>query len=152
MAKQTKGKRQRTIENKKSRFDYQGVDELEVGMVLTGQEIKSIRAGHMQLAGSYGRLLQGPKQPELWLVGAQIANTNEKQRTIKLLAHRSEIDRLIGAVQQKGYTLVPDRVYVTRGRAKLSLKVAKGRREFEKRSKLREKDINRDIERVVRGK
>lgn len=150
--KKAKTARKRTIDNRKARFTYESHDSLEVGMVLRGEEIKSIRSGHMQLPGSYGRILLGPKQPELWLVGAQIANTSEKQRSIKLLAHRSEINRLMGLIGQKGYTLIPSKVYIKNGRAKLLLSLAKGRKDFEKRAKMKERDINRDIARSLRQK
>jgi SsrA-binding protein len=145
--------RKKSIENKQSRFNYEAVDDLEVGIVLTGAEVKAIRAGHMQLAGSYGRILQGSGRNELWLVGAQITGiTGEKQRSLKLLAHRREIDRLLGLIGQKGYTLVPRRVYFTRGKAKLLLAISKGLKTHEKRSKLREKDINLDIARTLRNR
>ncbi len=145
--------RKKFIENKRARFDYQKVDELEVGMVLTGDEIKAIRKGHMQIAGSYGRILQGPKQPELWLVGATVAKAEgDKQRSIKLLAHRAQIARFIGLIGQKGFTLVPMKVYMKDNRAKLLLTLARGQKEYEKRSKLREKDMDRDISRTLRDK
>lgn len=145
--------RKKSIINKQSRFHFEQVDDLEVGMILTGQEVKAIRAGHMQLAGSYGRILQGPKRPELWLVGAQVTGiTGEKQRSIKLLAHRSEIDKVMGLIGQKGYTLVPSKVYFHHGKAKLLLNISKGLKVYEKRSKLRERDVERDVARSLRQK
>jgi SsrA-binding protein len=145
--------RQKTIQNRKAHFNYEEVNDLEVGMVLTGEEVKAIRAGHMQLTGSYGRVLQGTDKPELWLVGAQIMGiTGDKQRSRKLLAHRREIDRLIGLIGQKGYTLVPKRVYFKNHNIKLLLAISKGLKTHEKRAKLREKDINRDISRAIRQK
>ncbi len=145
--------RKRSIINKKANFNYEGVDEIEVGLVLTGEEVKAIRAGHVQLAGSYGRILQGPKRPELYLVGTQITGiTGDTQRSRKLLAHRAEIDRLIGLIGQKGYTLVPKKIYFKNNRAKLLLSIARGQKEFEKRAKIRERDVNRDISRVLRAK
>jgi SsrA-binding protein len=145
--------RQKQIENRRARFNYQSEDQLEVGMILTGEEVKAIRAGHMQIAGSYGRILQGPKQPEIWLVGATISKKEgDKQRSLKLLAHRKEIDKLIGLVQQKGFTLVPQKVYFKGQHAKLLLSISKGLKVHEKRTKLREKDMNRDIDRAMRSK
>ncbi len=153
MSAQKKKPRKKFIENKRAHFDYEKVDDLEVGMVLTGEEVKAIRAGHMQIAGSYGRILQGPKRPELWLVGATVAKaTGDKQRSIKLLARRSQIDKFIGLIGQKGYTLVPLKVYFKNNNAKLLLSIARGQKEFEKRSKLREKDVSRDIARTLREK
>ena len=159
MKKPVKPKK-RTIENKQARFNYSAQDSIEVGMILHGDEIKAIRKGLMQLTGSYGRILQGAPakgkkaagKPELWLIGAQITGVAEKQRSIKLLAHRNEIDRLIGMVQQKGFTLVPNRVYFSKNRAKLDLSIAKGAREYEKRSKIQKRDVNRDIARSLRSK
>ncbi len=150
---QKKKARKKSIENKRARFNYEGVDDLEVGLLLTGDEVKAIRAGHMQLTGSYGRILQGQKRPELWLVGAQITGIpGDAQRSRKLLAHRSEIDRLMGLIGQKGYTLVPTKVYFKHNHVKLLLSIAKGRKIHEKRAKLRERDIERDSQRSVRAK
>lgn len=152
MAKKSKPRKQ-AISNRKAHFNYEELDSIDVGMALTGDEIKAIRAGHVQLAGSYGRILQGPKQPELWLVGSQMSvPTGDKMRSRKLLAHRAEIDRLIGMVQQKGYTLVPERIFLSRGRAKLKLLVSRGLKTHEKRRKLQERDLNRDIARSLRGR
>lgn len=154
-AKKVAGKpRKRTILNKRATFNYTATDSLEVGMMLTGEEIKAIRGGRMQLTGSYGRFLRGAKdgRPELWLVGAQSAGTSDKQRSIKLLAHRSEIDRLHGLVGQKGFTLVPNKVYMKHNRAKLELNVSRGTKEYEKRDKLKARDQNREISRVLRQK
>lgn len=144
--------RKKSIENKRANFNYEATDELEVGMALLGMEVKALRAGQMQLTGSYGRILQGSGVPELWLIGAQIHGVNDKMRSIKLLAHRTEINRMLGLIGQKGYTLVPKKVYFKNGRAKLLLNISKGLKTHEKRSKLREKDINRDIARVLRSK
>lgn len=152
--KPAKRPRQKTIENRRAHFNYESEDQLEVGLILTGEEVKAIRAGHMQIAGSYGRVLQGPKAPELWLVGATITKKSggDKQRSLKLLAHRSEINKLIGLIQQKGFTLVPKKIYFKGQHAKLLLNISKGLKVHEKRSKLREKDMNRDIDRVLRSK
>lgn len=148
-----KKKRTKVVQNKRANFNYQAVDELEVGMVLTGEEVKAIRAGHFQLTGSYGRVLQGSGVPELWLVGAQIFGiSGDPQRSRKLLAHRREIDRLLGLIGQKGYTLVPQRAYFKKGRVKLLLNISKGLKMFEKREKIKKRDVERDIARTVRTK
>lgn len=152
---EAKGKPRRpTILNKRANFNYTTTDSIEVGMVLTGEEIKAIRAGRMQLTGSYGRFLQGnkPGNPELWLIGAQTAQTSDKTRSIKLLAHRNQIDRLYGQVGQKGVTLVPKRVYMKHNRAKLELNIARGTKEYEKREKIKTRDLNREISRTLRQK
>ncbi len=141
--------RPRVVKNKQANFNYQTIDTLEVGLVMTGREIKAVRAGLMHLDGSYGRILRGQRQPELWLVGASIAQTEEPQRSLKLLAHRQEINRLIGLVQQKGLTLIPQKVYLKRGRAKLLLAISRGTKEYEKRHKIRARDTARDIARSL---
>ena len=141
------------IQNRKATQQYEAVQSIDVGMALRGTEVKAIRSGHMQLTGSYGRLLQGSKGPELWLVGVQLFGvTGDKQRSIKLLAHRQELGRLSGLVGQKGYTLVPKRVYFSHGRAKLELSIARGLKIYEKRAKLRERTVERDIARTLRPK
>ncbi len=145
--------RKKNIVNKRASFNYEAVDDIEVGLVLTGEEVKAVRAGQVQLTGSYGRVLQGPKQPELWLVGAQFFGVKgDKQRSRKLLAHRSEIDRLIGLIGQKGYTLVPKKIYFKSNRAKLSLAISKGLKQHEKRHILRDRDIKREAQRAIRTK
>lgn len=145
--------RKKQIENKTAHFNYEQVNEMEVGLVLTGEEVKAVRSGHVQLTGSYGRVLQGPKQPELWLVGAQFYGVKgEKQRSRKLLAHRAEIDRAIGLIGQKGYTLIPKKIYFKNNRAKLLLAISKGRKIHEKRAVIRDRDIKREAARAVRNK
>jgi SsrA-binding protein len=145
--------KQKSVVNRKANQAYEQVQSIEVGMVLKGTEIKAIRAGHMQLTGSYGRLLIGPNGPELWLVGAQFFGvTGDKQRSVKLLAHRREVDRLAGLVGQRGYTLIPRKVFFSKGRAKLELAISRGLKQFEKRAKLREKTVIRDIARTLRQK
>ncbi len=145
--------RKKSIENRKAHFNYESMDDLEVGLVLTGDEVKAIRKGQMQLPGSYGRVLQGNKGPELWLVGAQIHVQNgDQQRSRKILAHKHEVERLIGLIGQKGYTLVPQRIYFKHNKVKLLLQIAKGRKLHEKKAKLREKDIVRESQRMLRAK
>lgn len=147
-------KPRRAIFNKRANFNYTATDSIEVGMVLTGEEIKAIRAGRWQLTGSYGRFLQGsrPGQPELWLIGALSSGATDKQRSIKLLAHRHEINRLNGLVGQKGMTLVPKRVFIKSNRAKLVLNIARGTKEYEKREKIKRRELDRDIGRTLRAK
>lgn len=140
------------IENRRGRLNYTLADRLEVGMVLTGPEVKAVRAGAVNLAGSYGRLLQGPRALELWLVGARIAGNPESQRSRKLLARRQEINRLVGLTAQKGYTLIPERIYFKGGHAKLLLALGKGRKTGDRREILRSRDLARETERALRAK
>jgi len=122
--------------------------------VLDGWEVKSLRAGNLQLKESYVMIKNG----EMWLIGAHIsplssASTHinpDPRRTRKLLAHRIEIDRLTGMVERKGYTLVALSAYWIRGRAKLKIGVAKGKKSHDKRSTLKERDWKRDQARILR--
>lgn len=138
--------KQITIENKKAWFDYEIIDKFEAGVVLTGMEIKAIRAGKMNLAGSYGRFFWHNKgKPELWLVGAHIGIIEgDPTRSRKLLLHRNEIDNMTGKVQEKGLTAVPLKLYFKKGIAKIEIAVAKGKKIYDKREKLKEKDLERE--------
>jgi SsrA-binding protein len=138
--------------NRKARHDYHIEDSLEAGLVLTGSEIKSIRAGQVNLRDSYGTV----RDEELWLVNAHIApykqatHTNhEPKRERKLLLHRREINRLIGKLQEKGLTLVPLKLYLKNGRAKVEMGLARGKRQYDKRQSLRERDDRRQIDRAL---
>lgn len=138
--------------NRKARHDYHIEDSLEVGLVLTGSEIKSIRAGQVNLRDSYATVRNG----ELWLVNAHIApykqatrQNHEPRRDRKLLAHRREINRLTGKLQEKGLTLVPLKLYLKDSRAKVELGLARGKKLYDKRQTLREKDDRRRIEGVL---
>ena len=116
-------------------------------MVLVGDEIKAIRLGKVSLAGSYAKILWGDNSnPELWLVGAHIeSSSGDPTRSRKLLVHRHEIDKLIGMTQQKGLTLVPTRVYLKKGRAKVEIAAARGRKARDKRELIKKRDQQRDL-------
>jgi SsrA-binding protein len=136
--------------NRRARHDYAVEDTLEAGMVLTGTEIKSIRAGRANLAEAYARIERG----EAWLIGAHIApyeqgnrNNHEPTRTRKLLLHRDQIAELVGKTQAKGYTLVPLRLYIRDGLAKLELGIARGKKAHDKRRAIAERDMRRELER-----
>ena len=136
--------------NRRARHDYAVEETLEAGLVLTGTEIKSIRAGRANLAEAYARIERG----EAWLIGAHIApyeqgnrNNHEPTRTRKLLLHRDQIAELIGKTQAKGYTLVPLRLYIRNGMAKLELGIARGKKAHDKRRAIAERDMRRELER-----
>jgi SsrA-binding protein len=136
--------------NRRARHDYAIEDTLEAGMVLTGTEIKSIRAGRANLAEAYARIERG----EAWLIGAHIApyeqgnrNNHEPTRTRKLLLHRDQIAELVGKTQAKGLTLVPLRLYIRNGMAKLELGIARGKKAHDKRRTIAERDMRRELER-----
>ncbi len=139
--------------NRRARHDYTIDDTFEAGVVLTGTEIKSVRAGKVNLSDAYARI----EHDEAWLVGAHIApwaqgnrNNHEPKRTRKLLLHRSEIDELLGRTKAKGQTIVPLRLYLTaRGRAKLELGLARGKQLHDRRRDIAERDAKRDVAREL---
>ena len=141
--------------NKKARFDYFIEDTFDAGLVLQGWEVKSLRAGRIQLRESYILL----KDREAWLFGAHItplptASTHispDPTRSRKLLLHREQIAKLIGAVERKGYTIIPTRMFWSRGKAKLVIGLAKGKRQHDKRAAEKERDWNREKHRVLKG-
>ncbi|MCL4316169.1 MAG: SsrA-binding protein SmpB [Gammaproteobacteria bacterium] len=140
--------------NKKARHDYFLEDRVEAGIALQGWEVKSLRAGHIQLKESYVLLKNG----EAWLFGAHIsplltASTHihpDPLRTRKLLLHKDELNKLIGAVERKGYTLVPLSIYWKNGRAKLEVSLAKGKQTHDKRDTERERDWQREKQRLLK--
>jgi SsrA-binding protein len=141
--------------NRRAHHDYAIEQTLEAGIVLTGTEIKSIRAGRVNLAEAYARIERG----EAWLIGAHIApyeqgnrNNHEPTRTRKLLLHRDEIAELIGRTQAKGQTLVPLRLYLHKGMAKLELGVARGKKTYDKRRTIAERDMRRELERQSKAR
>ena len=156
MTKQKKKTADNTIAvNRIARHHYFIEDDIEVGMVLEGWEVKSLRAGNLQLKESYVNVKNG----EIWLIGAHISPLNsasshvraDATRTRKLLAHRNEIDRLIGMVERKGYTLVALSAYWMRGRAKLKLGIARGKKAHDKRATVKERDWKRDQARILKS-
>ncbi|HEX5787691.1 MAG TPA: SsrA-binding protein SmpB [Woeseiaceae bacterium] len=140
--------------NRRARHDYFIEDRFEAGLVLDGWEVKSLRAGNAQLAEAYVHVRNG----EAWLVGAHIpplttVSTHVKAdptRTRKLLLGRSELDRLTGQVERKGYALVPLDMHWTRGRAKLDIGLAKGKKQHDKRASKKEQDWQRQKARLLK--
>ena len=137
-------------ENKKAYFDYEILEKFEAGIVLTGQEVKSIRSGRINLAGSYVIL----DKEEVFLLNAQIPPYQPKNappdydpaRARKLLLNKSEIKYLVGKAQEKRLTLIPLRVYAKKGKIKLEFGLGKGRKKASKKELLRKRDIEREIE------
>lgn len=141
--------------NRKASHDYLIEDTLEAGLVLTGTEIKSIRLGRMNLRDSFAR----PEAGELWLVGAHIGRyeqggryNHEPARPRKLLLHKDEIVKLSLMVEKKGLTLVPLKVYLKRGIAKMELGVARGKRLHDKRRSIIQRETEREMERVMKAR
>ncbi|CUH94304.1 SsrA-binding protein [Propionispora sp. 2/2-37] len=140
-------------ENRKARHDYHIHETYEAGLVLTGTEVKSLRAGKANLKDSFARIENG----EVMLHNMHISPydqgnrfNHEPLRTRKLLMHRYEIVKLIGKTKEKGYTLVPIKIYFTRGRAKLELGLATGKKLYDKRQDLAAKDAKREMDRAFR--
>ena len=141
--------------NRKAYHDYHILDRFEAGIVLKGSEIKSIRAGRIDLRDAYAKQENG----ELWLYNTHIAsydaasyNTHEPTRPRKLLMHRDEIDNLAGMVTQRGLTLVPLKLYIKHGVAKVELGVAKGKKLYDKRETLARRDADREMDRALKLK
>ena len=139
--------------NRKAYHDYIILESLEVGIVLTGSEIKSIRAGRVNIGDSYAR----PENGELWLMNAHIAAYeaasrfgHEPNRPRKLLLHRHQINELTAQVSQKGLTVVPLKLYIKKGTAKLELGVARGKRLHDKRETIARRETEREIERAMK--
>ena len=139
--------------NRRARHEFSIEDTFEAGLVLTGTEIKSIRAGKVNLADAYARI----ERDEAWLIGAHIAPfeqanryNHEPKRTRKLLLHRDEIDELLGKTKSKGLTIVPLRLYLTgKGRAKLELGLARGKQLHDRRRDIADRESRRDIAREM---
>ena len=139
--------------NRKARYDYEVIDTIEAGVALVGTEVKSLRAGQMVLKDAYARVEGG----ELWLLNAHIApygqtdgfGGHDPERKRKLLAHRAEVDELAERTQQQALTLVPLSVYFRDGRVKVELALARGRRRYDKRHAIAERDAKREAERAM---
>lgn len=142
-------------ENRKAYHDYSIEEKLEAGIELSGTEVKSVRAGKMNLSDSYILV----KDAELWLVGTHISPfeqgnrfNKDPLRTRRLLMHKREIMRLYGVVKQEGLTLVPTKSYFKNGRIKIEVGIAKGKKNYDKREALSEKQANRDIDRQMKAR
>jgi SsrA-binding protein len=141
--------------NRKAKHDFELLDSFEAGLVLTGSEIKSIRAGRVNLREGFVQ----PRDGELWLLNTHIASYDQAGlfghdplRPRKLLLHRREIDRISAKVQEKGLTIVPTIMFLTRGLAKVEIALARGKKQYDKRSSLRERESQRQIERSLRAR
>ncbi|TWO71830.1 SsrA-binding protein SmpB [Caenimonas sedimenti] len=151
---QKKNNASRIADNKKAAYNYFFEEKFEAGMVLQGWEVKALREGKVQLTDGYVVIREG----ELYLIGCQInalktASTHvspEAQRTKKLLMHKEQIRRLIGKVEQKGYTLVPLNLYWKDSKVKCEIALAKGKAEHDKRDTIKEREGKREVERAMK--
>jgi SsrA-binding protein len=138
--------------NRQASFRYDLLDKLEAGIVLTGTEVKSLRDGSAQIKDGYAQVRDG----ELWLHNVHIPpygpasrDNHDPERPRKLLAHRREIDRLVGRIQERGLTLVPTRIYFKDARAKVEIALARGKDRFDKRESIKAREQRRDVERAL---
>ena len=138
--------------NRRARFDYEILERLEAGIALSGSEVKSLRGGRASLSESFARIESG----EMWLENMHIPpyaqgekRGYDPRRRRKLLVHRRQIEHLIGKTAERGLALVPIRVYFTHGLAKVELGLGKGKREFEKRQRIAEREHKREIEQAA---
>lgn len=139
--------------NRRARHDYTIIDTWEAGLVLTGSEVKSLREGKANLSDAYGIVRDG----EIYIINLHISvyerasyNNHEPTRTRKLLLHKREIGRLIGAIERQGLTLIPLELYFKRGIAKVAIALGKGKKQHDKREDAKAKDADREIARAVR--
>ena len=142
------------ILNRKARYDYEISDTYEVGIVLTGNEIKSVRKGSVNLKDSYVII----KNSEAYILNMHITNydksyiNEDETRTRKLLLHKDEIIKINDKISIKGFTLVPLKLYFKNGKAKLEIGVAKGKHTYDKKESIKERDIKRDTDKALKGK
>lgn len=141
--------------NRRARHDFHIDETFEAGLVLTGSEVKSLRAGKANLKDSYARIDKG----EAWLLNTHISEYDpaaqfghDPTRTRKLLLHRREIERLLGKVKERGLTLIPLRLYFKDGRAKVEIGLARGKKVHDKREAIREREARREVQRVLKGR
>tara|TARA_R110002110_G_scaffold257491_1_gene473475 strand:+ start:1912 stop:2379 length:468 start_codon:yes stop_codon:yes gene_type:complete len=154
MSKKKKSDSSQIAVNRKARFEYKIEDTLEAGIVLMGWEIKSLRAGKANISESYVILKNG----EAWLLGSEIVPLNsasthvrvDAQRTRKLLLHKKEINKLIGAKERQGYTIVALKMYWKEHLAKISIAIGKGKKEHDKRQTIKERDWQRNKQRILK--
>ncbi len=142
-------------QNRKARFNYSVEDSLECGIELKGTEVKSVKEGNISFPDAFAEIVKG----EVWVRGLHISEyvyssvfNHNPDRPKKLLLHRDEIKRLTRKVEEKGYTLIPLDFYLKEGKVKVTLGVCKGKKQFDKRADIRERDIKRDMQREFRKK
>jgi SsrA-binding protein len=144
MKKQRKSK---NLINKKASFDYQFLESLESGLVLTGEEIKAIRANKVNLSGSHVKIIGGEA---FWVGGIINVVTGDQQKTRKLLMHKEEIRRFFGKSEEKGLTIIPKKIYLKHGRAKLEIALSRGKKLHDKREVTKKRDIEREAARSIK--
>ena len=142
-------------ENRRARFNYELLDFYEGGLVLTGPEVKSLRAGGGQINEAYASFSRG----ELWLIGSHIAPygnagyaVQEDRRTRKILLNKGELEKIAKGIEREGLTLIPLRLFWQKGRAKVALAIAKGKNTVDKRETIKKRDLERETRRIFKGR
>lgn len=153
MTRRSEGEIKQIAANRKALHDYSIEDTYEAGVALTGTEIKSVRAGRVNLRDGFVQIRNG----EAWLLNVHISpydfgnrENHEPRRERKLLLHRHEIRKLYSKVAERGWTIVPLRIYLKEGRAKVEIALARGKRLYDKRDAVAERDMDRDLQRAVK--
>ncbi len=141
----------KTIVNRKARFEYELMDTWEAGIVLVGSEVKSVWNGRVNMIDAFCRVMEG----EMWILELDIepydhatAFKPERRRNRKLLLHRKEIELIQRKAQEKGFTIIPSKIYFTRGRVKVEIALARGKKHYDKRDQLAKNDARREMERL----
>ncbi len=140
-----------SAQNRRATFDYEITETIEAGVVLIGQEVKSIRQGHVRIAESYAQVIGN----EMWLLNAYIQEYShsshikiDPRRNRKLLLSRTQINRWMGRVREKGYTIVPMALYFSKNRVKIKLGLAKSKKLFDKRATIKDREVKRELDRA----
>lgn len=138
------------VTNRKARHEYEITDSIEAGLVLVGSEVKSLRIGRVNLSDSYARVIKG----EIWVIGMHVSPYKEASiqnhdplRERRLLLHRNEIKKLTRKIEEKGFTLIPLKIYFKNNKAKVELGVARGKRQYDKKVTIAQRDAKREMER-----
>ncbi len=141
-------------QNRKARYDYEVIDSYEAGIVLVGTEVKSIRNGMVNLADGYAKFIQN----ELWLVNMHVSeyrfgnvHNHDPRRSRKLLLHKKELHKLESAIKEKGLTLIPMKLYLKNGKVKIDIGLCKGKKLYDKRESIKEKEMDRDMRRIAKN-
>ena len=142
-----KQRKSKNLINKKASFDYQFLESLETGLVLTGEEIKAIRANKVNLSGSHIKIIGGEA---FWVGGIINVVIGDQQRTRKLLMHKEEIERISGKSEEKGLTIIPKKIYLKHGKAKLEIALSRGKKLHDKREEIKKRDLERDAARSIK--
>ncbi|MFA5157867.1 MAG: SsrA-binding protein SmpB [Patescibacteria group bacterium] len=144
-----KQRKSKNLINRKARFEYTFVEDLEAGIVLTGEEIKAIRANKVNLSGSHVKIVAG----EAWWIGGVISvSDGDQQRTRKLLLHAEEIERLVSKSEGKSLTIVPSKIYLKHGKAKIEIALSRGKKLHDKRSTIKRREEEIEAGRALKSK